>query len=236
MLTGKRAFEGETALESVSSILKGEPPPISRFLPEVPGEIERIVGKTLRKDREERYQTAKDLLTDLKDAKRDFEYHDQLQRSTVPNKEANETQSLPETNTNENRNQITSSAEYFVAQVKDRKFIYRALAVLLAAGIGFGIYRYSGSPVSQPVKIPFESVKITKITDSGKVGDNVALSRDGKWLVYSHFDKEGASVWLKEVSILESDTQIVPPAAVRYREFTFRLTAIICITRLRANR
>ena len=64
MLTGKRAFEGETALESISSILKDEPKPISQFLPEVPHEIERIVNKTLRKDREERYQTAKDLLID----------------------------------------------------------------------------------------------------------------------------------------------------------------------------
>ncbi len=60
MLTGKRAFAGEMALESISSILKDEPTPLHQTLPDIPNEIERIVNKTLRKDREERYQTAKD--------------------------------------------------------------------------------------------------------------------------------------------------------------------------------
>lgn len=216
MLTGRRPFAGETALESISSILKDEPAPMNRMLPEVPGEIERIVNKTLRKEREERYQTAKDLLLDLKDARRDLESHDQ--RSTVPHQDAAETQLLPATTTRENRNQATSSAEYLVTQVKNHKFIYLAFAVLLMAGIGFGIHRYSDRA---PINNPFESVKITKITDSGKVGDVVALSRDGKWLVYSIREGEKASVWLKQVAIPESNTQIVPPAPVKYRGFAF---------------
>jgi serine/threonine protein kinase len=218
MLTGRRPFEGETALESISSMLKDEPVPMRRMLPEVPGEIERIVNKTLRKDREERYQTAKDLLSDLKDAKRDLEFHDQWDRSTVPHQDAAETQLLPATPTHENQNQATSSAEYLVTQVKNHKVLYLTFAVLLMAGIGFGIYRYSDRA---PINNPFESVKITKLTDSGKVGDVVALSRDGKWLVYSIREGEKASVWLKQVAIPDSNTQIVPPAAVKYRGFAF---------------
>jgi serine/threonine protein kinase len=218
MLTGRRPFAGETALESISSILKDEPSPMSRLLPEVPVEIERIVNKTLRKDREERYQTAKELLQDLKDAKRNLEFHDQWGRSTVPNQDATETQLLPATTTNENQNQATSSAEYLVTQVKTHKFIYLTFAILLMAGIGFGIYRYSDRTL---VNNPFESVKITKLTDYGKVGDVVALSRDGKWLVYSIREGEKASVWLKQVAIPESNTQIVPPAPVKYRGFAF---------------
>ena len=219
MLTGRRAFEGETAMESISSILKDEPQPISQILPEVPGEIERIVHKTLRKDREERYQTAKDLLTDLKSAKHDLEFHDELERSTLPNKEADNTQILLPANTNKSQNQ--STAEYIVAQVKDHKFIYLTLAFLLTVAIGFGIYKYSERESSKPTNIPFESVKITKITDSGRVGENVALSRDGKWLAYSIGEKGGSSLWLKQVAIPESNTQIAPPAAVKYRQFTF---------------
>jgi len=226
MLTGRRPFEGETALESISSILKDEPTPMSRMLPEVPYEIERIVSKTLRKDREERYQTAKELLLDLKDAKRDLEFRDQWERSTVPNQDAAETQFFPATTTHENqnratsenRNQSTSSAEYLVTQVKNHKFIYLTFAVLLMTGISFGIYRYSDRA---PINNPFESVKITRITDSGKVGDVVALSRDGKWLVYSIWEGEKASVWLKQVAIPDSNTQIVPPAPVKYRGFAF---------------
>ncbi|MBL8205853.1 MAG: serine/threonine-protein kinase [Blastocatellia bacterium] len=226
MLTGRRPFAGETALESISSMLKDEPPPLRQMLSAVPSEIERIVNKTLRKDREERYQTAKDLLLDLKEAKRDLEFHDQWERSTVANQDGGETQPLPGTTTHENqnrataenRNQATSSAEYLVTQVRNHKFIYLTFAVLLMAGIGFGIYRYSDRA---PINNPFESVKITKITDSGKVGDVVALSRDGKWLVYSIREGEKASVWLKQVAIPESNTQIVPPAPVKYRGFAF---------------
>ena len=46
-------------------VLEREPPPLGTDA-EIPAELQRIVGKMLRKDREERYQTIKDLLLDLK--------------------------------------------------------------------------------------------------------------------------------------------------------------------------
>ena len=67
MLAGKPPFAGGNAIETIGSILNKEPVPLSRQTPEVPQELERIINKALRKDREERYQTAKDLLIDLKD-------------------------------------------------------------------------------------------------------------------------------------------------------------------------
>jgi eukaryotic-like serine/threonine-protein kinase len=224
MLTGRRAFEGETSLEIISSILKDEPQPISQILPEVPPEIEQIVNKTLQKDSKHRYQTAKDLLTDLKNAKHNVELHDSLER--FPNRATNKTQILPATITNENQNQITegkiqnqsASAEFIAPKIKNYNFIYLALTVLITAGIGFGIYRYSDSP---QINTSVESVKMTKVTDSGKVGNRVALSRDGKWLAYSIVEDAKASLWLKQVAIPDSNTQIVPPAETYYRELSF---------------
>lgn len=219
MLTGRRPFEGKTPIESISSILKDEPQPISRFLPDVPPEIVRILDKALRKDREERYQTAKDLLTDLKDAKHHLEFRDELERSTVSNRETNDTDSLPAAVTDENQSQLTSRSGYIVAPAKQPRFRYLPLvAVLLVAGIGFGVYRFTPS---QPMESSVDSVRITKITDSGKVGDIVGLSPDGKWLVYSILEGEKASLWLKQVAIPESNTRIVPPTAVKYRGFAF---------------
>lgn len=66
MVTGKRPFDGLTKSDVIASILKTEPLPLSRFTPGVPTELQRIVRKTLRKERQERYQTAKDLVLDLK--------------------------------------------------------------------------------------------------------------------------------------------------------------------------
>jgi TolB-like protein/Flp pilus assembly protein TadD len=66
LIAGRLPFEGQTSSDVISMILQKEPLVLSQCAPDVPRELERIVGKVLTKDREERYQTAKDLLIDLK--------------------------------------------------------------------------------------------------------------------------------------------------------------------------
>jgi serine/threonine protein kinase/Tfp pilus assembly protein PilF len=73
MITGHAPFDGATSSDVIAAILKIEPPPLGHYLPEAPGELERIVTKALRKDREERYQTIKDLLVDLKRLRQELE-------------------------------------------------------------------------------------------------------------------------------------------------------------------
>src|SRR5438034_1436583 len=62
MITGHVPFPGETPTETISLILQKEAAPLTRFTSDVPAELERIITKALTKDREERYQTMKDLL------------------------------------------------------------------------------------------------------------------------------------------------------------------------------
>jgi Tol biopolymer transport system component len=71
LATGRPAFDGESAAVVLEGILNREPVPPSRVNPEVPAELDRIVLKALEKDREVRYQTAKDLIADLKRLRRD---------------------------------------------------------------------------------------------------------------------------------------------------------------------
>ena len=80
MITGKVAFEGETRSDVIAEILKGEPVPLHELAPNAPPEIERIVIKAMRKNREERYQTAKDLLVDLHEIKKDFQFQAALRK------------------------------------------------------------------------------------------------------------------------------------------------------------
>jgi len=77
MLTGRLPFTGENAMDVIGSILHKEPAPIDETA--APQELRRIVEKCLRKDREERYQTTKDLLVDLKDIKQDLEFQRERQ-------------------------------------------------------------------------------------------------------------------------------------------------------------
>ena len=79
MVTGKAAFDGETASDVIAEILKGEPSPVVEFAPGTPAEIEHIIAKALRKDRETRYQSVGDLLSDLQAFKKEAEFRAKLQ-------------------------------------------------------------------------------------------------------------------------------------------------------------
>src|SRR5262249_9127667 len=65
MVAGRCPFAGESRSDVIAAILEREPAPLARFDPGVPSELQRIVAKALRKDRDERYQGMRDLLLDL---------------------------------------------------------------------------------------------------------------------------------------------------------------------------
>ena len=71
MTAGRVPFEGETSTDVLSLILQKEPARLARYAPQVPEELERIIRKCLEKDRERRYQSARELLVDLKNLQRD---------------------------------------------------------------------------------------------------------------------------------------------------------------------
>jgi serine/threonine protein kinase/CheY-like chemotaxis protein len=78
MVTGKTPFNGETISDVIASILKTDPPPPVREGEPVPRELQQIISKCLRKNREDRSQHIKDLLIDMKDCKRELEFSSRL--------------------------------------------------------------------------------------------------------------------------------------------------------------
>jgi len=84
LITGRAAFSGATASDVIAEILKDDPPPPVEFAPDVPYEVERIISKTLRKDRDDRYQSVRDLLIDLQDFKKEAEFRSKLQGTVGP--------------------------------------------------------------------------------------------------------------------------------------------------------
>src|SRR5438270_7718389 len=86
MATGRAPFSGETKTDVIVAIAKNDPPPLVRFAPNAPAEFEWIVLKALRKDVDERYQTVKELESDLKKLKQRIEFQSQLERSMAPDR------------------------------------------------------------------------------------------------------------------------------------------------------
>ncbi|MBA4123793.1 MAG: protein kinase [Acidobacteria bacterium] len=85
MLSGRLPFQGESPMDVIGAILHKEPLPLNQILPELPDEIEQIVGKALRKNTGERYQNTKDLLADLRSVKQRLDY-EEVGRSFPPQK------------------------------------------------------------------------------------------------------------------------------------------------------
>ena len=117
LVAGQAPFQGAKAADVIRSIAEKEPIPLSHHGPEVPVELERIVSKTLRKDREERYQTIKQLACDLKKVKQQLE-------ATAHSTDTSERTLGP------GPAQLTSSAEYLIGEIKRHKL----KAILAAAG------------------------------------------------------------------------------------------------------
>ncbi|HZI87558.1 MAG TPA: protein kinase [Pyrinomonadaceae bacterium] len=93
MVAARLPFQGATATDTIISIIEREPAHLGSHTTEVPAQLERIVRKALAKERDERYQTVKDLALDLKALKRELEIEAELGRSIAPNLKAAQSQS-----------------------------------------------------------------------------------------------------------------------------------------------
>ncbi|PWT87829.1 MAG: hypothetical protein C5B55_14175 [Blastocatellia bacterium] len=85
MVVGAAPFTGRTTSHTIVQILESDPKPLSSVTNvRVPDELERIVSKALRKPVDERYQTAKDLLVDLRKLRKQLDLDAEMKRSVAP--------------------------------------------------------------------------------------------------------------------------------------------------------
>jgi serine/threonine-protein kinase len=182
MLAGRAPFSGETPADIISVLLQKEPQPLSTLAHDVPAELQHIVSKALRKDRDERYQTVKSLLVDLKTLQQELDFAAKLERGTAPDSKdaaarnsaqtANAAMGNAQTQTATAR--PTSSAQYVVSHIRQHRRGFAAgLAGLLLVAIGF-IYWLYNHRVSKPAQI--ESVAVLPFVNASGNADVEYLS------------------------------------------------------------
>ncbi|MBZ5722281.1 MAG: protein kinase [Acidobacteriia bacterium] len=207
MASGSLPFQGTTSAALFDAILHKLPVPPVRLNPELPPELERIISKLLEKDRDLRYQGAAELRSDLKRLKRDSESARNAAAATL-----SEVPVAPAT-------RHPSSRATQVAQgARQHKLGTGAIALVALVVLGaaaFGVYTL----VHRPPAIPFLSMNIEKITDTGKAF-MAAISPDGKYVVHVAQEQGQQSLWIRHIAT-GSNTPIVAPTDANYQGVTF---------------
>jgi eukaryotic-like serine/threonine-protein kinase len=199
MLTGKTPFDGETMTDILANIIHKEPVPIGEKIENCPYELHRIVKKSLKKDREERYQTAKDFLLDIKNLRREMELEHELEVSISPSRfneirnRSNELtqKSVGQKVTNENANtqvfanaNTTQISQSIANEPKPRKRTSMVLFAVLGLSMLGGLWGLSYFTWQKPrLTNSFTSVSTEKMPIK-KTVFGVEFSPDSKYLAY----------------------------------------------------
>jgi serine/threonine protein kinase len=153
MTTGRSPFGAATSADTLVAILGKEPAPIDDYTAEVPAEFQRIVSKALRKDREERYQTVKDLLIDLKSLKEELSFAQRLERSRPPRSRIEPESSPAAPPPTDQARMVARAGDQSAAKTEDHKrnvvLPVLAIVVLVALVIG-GVFLWRRRATTPP--------------------------------------------------------------------------------------
>jgi serine/threonine-protein kinase len=164
MVAGKSPFAGWTSHEVVAAILKEEPPPLVEFIPDAPVRLQEVVSRALRKDRDERYQTARELLDDLRALKQDFEFEMKLARSvnsgtSGEGKVVTSTDQFARVTANEPMARPTLSVLLKASELKRRKSLMLiALSALALVGFAYWYFTRPVQAIDSVAVLPFVNV------------------------------------------------------------------------------
>jgi serine/threonine protein kinase len=198
MLAGRPPFEGTSKSHIVVAIADRDPTPISQLVADVPEALEWIIAEALTKDREERCQTAKELLGKLKRLKQ------RIESGTLPTSPSDLDRSVSSFNTAKeatlNDSLRQTAPDQLATQVSTKvEPKHRSFLILLSV-IGFGLYK-----LLTPSR-PVGPIKMSALTTGGKINNEdisgqLTISPDGKYVVCAANDsRQRASLWLRQIS------------------------------------
>jgi serine/threonine protein kinase/TolB-like protein/Tfp pilus assembly protein PilF len=173
MLSGQPPFVGESPIEVMAAILNREPAPLNQSVAGPPDELPRIVGKALRKNREERYQTAGALLSDLKRLKEELAFTAQLERAGPSIRKAVTAPANAVPTAAIKAATSTSNAKTNIGGVKWRKLVsLLALLALIAAAAALLAFYWR----TQSTEGAIDSIAVLPFTNQNRAGETDYLA------------------------------------------------------------
>lgn len=220
LVTGVKPFSGDTKSDVLVAVLTAEAPSLAVRRPGTPPELVRVINKCLRKDRNERYQTTKELLVDLKGLRQELEIADKFGVThSISNVETTRTQNsrlTPPTGA-----YPTTLSDLLIQEVKihpSRSLLVLIMVTILLSVAGVVIYKFARRPVPSDA---FQNMRLTKVTTSGDISlINVAISPDSKYVGYAVLDGEQQSLWIRQIATT-STVQLVTPREAQFGGLAF---------------
>ena len=213
MIAGRSPFQDQTASDVMAAILQREPLPLSHYSSEVTFDLDEVMQKLLAKDRDARFQSAKELQIALKNVRQRLTQSPALyttRKSKAPDsRETENSESASENLVTRMEQGVQATSEISIAHQtssavilneikkhKGRVITILAILVLLVAGIGFGVAKWITNDPSEPA---FKNAKFTKLITSGRPIDAV-VSPDGKYVAYIVDNGSKRSLWVRQVT------------------------------------
>jgi serine/threonine protein kinase len=219
MITGRLPFEGRDEHRIIVAIQENDPAPLATYATGLPERLEEIVNRTLAKNPDERYQSAKDLLIDLRNLSRKLEVAavvDRTQRpESSPPADGRRDRSAPipfaEPEKGVARSERPAAGRVVAALRRHRLAAGIAVAAVLAAAVGDILLTRHTGPVA-----PFQ---YTYLTRSGKA-TSACVSPEGDSVAYvsSEAGKESLILLNRESG---DERKLIPPTAQHYWGLTF---------------
>ncbi|MCM3905412.1 MAG: serine/threonine-protein kinase [Pyrinomonadaceae bacterium] len=200
-LAGQPAFSGKSVIEIGAQILHFNPAPPSSINKRVNPELDRITLKALAKKPNSRYQTAAEMVADLR-----------ATRNALDNEDGHRTQRLVTSKPSH------SSAFKSISDSLRRPRLSIAVFLVAVAFVALALWMLMKRNDIAPLA-PFQRMKVTKLTNTGKSRD-ATISPDGKYVIYVVEENGQQSLWRRHVPTT-SNTQIVAPGDGTFDGLTF---------------
>src|SRR5437868_805720 len=170
-ITGRKAFEGKDAVDSLNKMIRQPVTPISELNPSAPADLQRIVRRCLAKDADERYQTIKDVAIELKEVRAALAAGAAIDTTVPPSITEH---AIPVTDSGVAVPSLasrSSSAEYLFSGIKQHKtatlVIGIAVLVFVAGLIAGGLAYYH----ARNTEVAVESIAVLPLVNQDKNPD-----------------------------------------------------------------
>lgn len=231
MIAGRPPFRGASKSDMIAAILREEPQMLTEFGSDAPVDLHDIISRMLRKDPAERYQSAKELLNDLRELKRELDLGLKLGREHLPSGGMSKSAATASVASEAKTERVqtskipsprrTSGVDYLLSEVKRHRVGAIILGVSIAVVVLIGVVWYVATQRQPPgSSLPVAGApQVSEIVTTSNVRE-AGISPDGKFIATVSEDSGRQSIRIQQPANA-GQSQVLATGDNSYRGLVF---------------